>query len=387
VFVEIYYTPSMIKPIVQTDVPPGFIDLGTGNPGLDLLPMDMIASAAERYFSAGDCRTLQYGAEQGNGLFLAALADLLTTKFGFSVAADKLLATTGASSTLDLLCTLFTQPGDTIIVEEPTYFLALGIFADHHLKVHAIPMDREGLDVDAMEEQLPEVKPKFVYTIPTFHNPTSTTLSAKRREKLVNLAQEYDFIVIADEVYQFLAYNEELPPPLAKFTDQAEQVVSINSFSKILAPGLRLGWIQTHPKMISHLVKCGLLESGGGLNPFTSAIVYYLIESGDLAENIRMLHNKYRLRLEAMASALDRYLPEVEYLQPQGGYYFWVRMPEKDTLQMRKLIRQKSVDFRPGSLFSSQKAMKEYIRLSISYHEPEQIERGIQLLALSLREQ
>jgi DNA-binding transcriptional MocR family regulator len=212
-------------------------------------------------------------------------------------------------------------------------------------------------------------------------------LSAKRREKLVSLAQEYDFIVIADEVYHFLAYNEELPPPLAMFTDQAEQVVSINSFSKILAPGLRLGWIQAHPQMISRLVECGLLDSGGGLNPFTSAIVYYLIESGDLAENIRNLHNKYRLRLETMASALDRYLPEVEYLKPQGGFFFWVRMPEQDTVQIRKLTRQKKVDFLPGSFFSSQKALNEYIRLSISYHDPEQIERGIQLLALSLREQ
>jgi len=376
----------MIKPIIQTDVPPGFIDLGTGIPSLDLLPMDMLARAAERYFSARDCRTLQYGAEQGNGLFLAALADFLSSKFGFSVDASKLLATTGASSALDLLCTLFTQPGDTIMVEEPTYFLALGIFADHHLKVHAIPLDGEGLDVDVMEKLLPEVKPKFVYTIPTFHNPASTTLSAKRREKLVNLAQEYDFLVIADEVYHFLAYNEVPPQPFAMFTNQVEQVISINSFSKILAPGLRLGWIQAHPKMISRLLKCGLLESGGGLNPFTSAIVSYLIESGDLAENIRILQNTFRLRLEAMASALDLYLPEAKYLQPQGGYYFWVRMPEKDTLQMRKLIRQKSVDFRPGSLFSSQKGLNDYIRLSISYHEPEQIEEGIQLIAKSIRE-
>jgi 2-aminoadipate transaminase len=376
----------MKLPIVQTDVSPGFIDLGNGNPGLDLLPMDMIASAADRYFSAGDTSTLQYGAEQGNGLFLAALADFLSSNLGFSVGVDKLLATTGASSALDLLCTLFTQPGDMIIVEEPTYFLALSIFADHHLNVQAIPLDQEGLDVDAMEELLPEVNPKFVYTIPSFHNPASITMSAKRREKLASLAQEYDFLVIADEVYHFLAYNEELPPPLALFTDQAEQVVSINSFSKILAPGLRLGWIQAHPKMISRLAKCGLLDSGGGMNPFTSAIVYYLIESGDLAENIRMLHDKYRQRLEVMASALDRYLPEAEYLKPQGGFFFWVRMPEQDTVQIRKLIRQKMVDFRPGSFFSSQKAMNEYFRLSISYHGPDQIQDGVELLASSLRE-
>jgi len=376
----------MSKPIIQTQVPSGYIDLGTGIPSLDLLPMEMIESAAERYFSAGDRSTLQYGAEQGNGLFIATLADFLTSNFEFSVTEEKLLATTGASSALDLLCSLFTQPGDTVIVEEPTYFLALGIFADHHLKVHAVSLDKDGLDVDELEEILPEVKPKFVYTIPSFQNPASTIMSTKRREKLVSLAQENDFIVIADEVYHLLAYYRKLPRPLAVYADQVEQVVSINSFSKILAPGLRLGWIQAHPQMISRLVGCGLMESGGGLNPFTSAIVYYLIESGDLVENIRKLHNKYRLRLEAMSSALDRYLPEVEYLKPQGGYYFWVRILRQDTAQLRKLIRKEKVDFRPGNFFSSQNAMNEYIRLSISYHDPEQIERGIQLLSLSLRE-
>ncbi len=376
----------MNKFIVQTDVPPDCIDLGSGNPSIDLLPMEMISRAADRYFSASDRRTLQYGAEQGNGLFLAALTDFLSSEYGFSVAADNLLATTGASSALDLLCTLFTKPGDAIIVEEPTYFLALRIFTDHHLKVHSVPLDREGLNVYALEELLAEVQPKFVYTIPTFHNPASRTLSAERRQRLVSLAQEHDFLVIADEVYQLLAYNEQPPQPLAVFTDRSEQVVSINSFSKILAPGLRLGWIQAHPNMISHLVKCGLLDSGGGLNPFTSAIIYYLIESGDLTENLRKLRNVYQLRLKTMVSALDRYLPEVEYQQPQGGYYFWVRIPERNTVRIRELIHKRKIDFRPGTLFSSQNGLNDYIRLSISYHEPDQITTGIKILASSLRE-
>ncbi|HDD61371.1 MAG: PLP-dependent aminotransferase family protein [Chloroflexota bacterium] len=376
----------MELPIVQTDVPPGFIDLGSGNPGLEMLPMEMIAHAAERYFEVGDRHTLQYGAEQGNGLFLSALAEFLSSKYGFSVAADKLLATTGASSALDLLCTLFTQPGDAIIVEEPTYFLALGIFADHRLNVYAVPLDQEGLDVDSLEALLVEIQPKFVYTIPTFHNPASTTLSEMRREKLVSLAQEYDFLLIADEVYHFLAYAEEPPPPLAEYSDQAEQVVSINSFSKILAPGLRLGWIQAHPKMISRLVKCGLLDSGGGLNPFTSAIVQYLIESGDLTKNIRQLQDVFQQRQEAMSTALDRYLPGIHYNKPQGGYYFWVHMPERDTVQLRNIIHKNNIDIRPGSLFSSQNGLNDYLRLSISNHNPEQIETGIKILARSMQE-
>ena len=137
----------MNKQIVQTDLPSDLIDLGSGNPSLELLPMEMVARAAESYFSAGDRRTLQYGAEQGNGFFLGALANFLSSNYGFTVNPDALFATTGASTALSLICTMFTQPGDAIIVEEPTYFLALSIFADHRLEIHRIPMDLDGLDV------------------------------------------------------------------------------------------------------------------------------------------------------------------------------------------------------------------------------------------------
>ena len=376
----------MTLPIVQTDVPSGFIDLGSGNPGLELLPMEMISSAAECYFSAGDRRTLQYGAEQGNGVFLAVLADFLSGRYGFPVPPENLFISAGASSALDLLCTLFTLPGDAIIVEEPTYFLALRLFADHHLQVHAVPQDQEGLDVNALEKMLPEIQPKFVYTIPTFHNPASTTLPALRREKLVELAQEHDFLLIADEVYHFLAYDEVPPPPLAGYTDQNEQVISVNSFSKILAPGLRLGWVQAHPKVISRLVKSGLLDSGGGMSPLTSAIVYHLIESGGLTANLHKLYEVYRLRQEVLASALARYLPDAEYQLPKGGYYFWVRMPGWDTVRLREIVKKRNIDFRPGVFFSSRGGLRDYIRLSISYNDTNQIQSGIELLASTLRD-
>ena len=371
----------MNKQIVQTDLPAGFIDLGSGNPGLELLPLEMLRRAAESYFSAGDPRTLQYGSEQGNGDFLAGLADFLSTNYGFPVRPDSLFATNGASMGLSLLCTLFTQPGDAIFVEEPTYFLALRIFADHHLKIHGIPVDQDGLDIDALEGLLATVQPKFVYTIPSFQNPASITMSQERREKLVKLAQEHDFLVIADEVYQFLAFTRELPQPLAGYSAQVEQVISINSFSKILAPGLRLGWVQAHKRIIKRLVECGLMDSGGGLNPFTSAVVYYLIESGDLTDNIRQLKDVYQLRLEAMAESLDRYLPEANYWLPQGGYFFWVQLPGRDTAKLREQAWERKVDFRPGRLFSSEERLKDYLRLSFSYYNPDQIEQGISLLA------
>jgi DNA-binding transcriptional MocR family regulator len=367
--------------LTQLNHPPGFIDLGSGNPDPALFPLDLLQKAAESYFAAGDLRTLQYGAEAGNGDFLAELAGFLSGAYRQPVEPGSLFATTGASAALDLLCTLCTRAGDVIFVEEPSYFLALRIFADHGLRVIAIPMDRQGLQVDRVAELLKEYKPKFVYTIPTFHNPASLTLSQARREQLVRLAEQHGFLLIADEVYHFLPYTVVPPQPFAVFTRDLEQVVSVQSFSKILAPGLRLGWIQAHEKAIRRLAGCGLLDSGGGMNPFTSAIVRYLLESGDLARNIAALRKAYRLRLAALTAALDRHLPEAAYSMPQGGFFAWVRLPGVDTVGLRQAAQQAQVDFRPGALFSSQGGLKEYLRLSCSYYNPQEIERGVARLA------
>jgi 2-aminoadipate transaminase len=367
----------MITPIEQTDSPPGNIDLGLGNPSLELLPIEILERASANYFSTGDRRTLQYGAERGNGYFLATLAEFLSTNSQFNVPTDALLTTNGASAALDLLCTLYTKPGDLIFVEEPTYFLALRIFADHQLQVEAITMDRDGMNIEQLEEKLRWAKPKFIYTIPTFHNPASVILAQNRRQRLVNLSHQHNFLIIADEVYQFLAYDTIPPKPLAVFTSQVEQVISINSFSKTLAPGLRLGWIQAHQKVIKQLAKCGLLDSGGGLNPFTSGIVFYLIQAGDLMENITYLKGIYQKRLATMHKALTQYLPEADYFMPHGGYYFWVQLPGLNTSQLRVKAREYGVDFRPGMLFSSQIGLQEYLRLSFSYYKASQIEQGL----------
>jgi 2-aminoadipate transaminase len=376
----------MNMPIEQTDVPPGNIDLGSGNPSLELLPIEILERASANYFSASDQRTLQYGAERGNGYFLAALAEFLSTNLRFNVPINKLLTTNGASAALDILCTLYTKPGDLIFVEEPTYFLARSIFADHQLQVEPVSLEKDGLNVEQLEEKLSWAKPKFIYTIPTFHNPASVTLAQERREWLVNLSHQNNFLIIADEVYQFLAYDSTPPIPLAAFANRVEQVISINSFSKILAPGLRLGWIQAHQNVIKRLAECGLLDSGGGLNPFTSGIVYYLIQAGDLAENISKLKQVYQKRLAAMNKALAQYLPKANYLIPHGGYYFWVRLQGLDTSQLRVSAQKSGIDFRPGRLFSSQMGLKEYLRLSFSYYNAKQIELGVKKLADCLTE-
>ena len=363
--------------VVQSQTSPGMIDLGLGDPSLSLLPLELIRAASEVRFAGKDPSFLQYGTEQGDAYFRLALAEFLGERYRFPVESDRLFVTNGVSNALDQICTLFTQPGDTIFVEEPSYFLALRIFTDHNLHVVSIQTDEDGLVIEALEDELARSQPKFLYLIPTFQNPTGMTLSQKRREGLVQLAQERNFMIVADEVYHFLNFTDTSPQPFAAYTD-IENIISLGSFSKILAPGLRLGWMQAHPQKIAQFVSCGLLDSGGGLNPFTSAIVRGVIESGDLKKNIDKLVLIYQARAKVMDSALKQYLPDVKYRLPQGGYFFWVNLPDQmDASVLQQKAEAFKVGFRPGARFSSQGGLSDYIRLCFVHYEPEEIEQGI----------
>jgi 2-aminoadipate transaminase len=362
---------------IQNLVPPDVIDLGLGDPSLSLLPLDLIREAAQLRLSQGDPSFLQYGAEQGDEHFRLALADFLSKGYDFEVKPESLFVTNGISNALDLICTLFTKAGDIIFVEEPTYFLALRIFEDHHLKVISIDTDENGLSMESLEERLTEFHPKFLYLIPSFHNPTGATMPQERRERLVQLAKEHDFLLAADEVYHLLSYTQTPPKSFAAYID-VENVISLGSFSKILAPGLRLGWLQAGPEKIKRFNTCGLLDSSGGLNPFTSALVREVIESGGLEANINKLIDIYRSRLDAMKAALRQHLPDMEYSLPGGGYFFWLQLPEKaDARELRKTARSFKVDFRPGTLFSSRDGLKDRIRLCFVHYEEDKIEEGI----------
>ena len=405
--------------IVQTVAPADAIDLGMGNPDFGLFPVDALQRASERAFAKGMRESLQYGTEQGNGYFRETLADFLSQSFGDKVRGTSLLVSNGASSGLDLLTSLVARPGDTVIVEAPTYFLALRIFADHGLRIISVPMNAEGLDINALEEILTHEKPKLLYTIPTFQNPSGRTLSLARREKLVELAEKHNFLIVTDEVYHLLPLwgaspfpafprrgkGQILPPsggdvqrtegglppkPFALFTNDSDKVASINSFSKILAPGLRLGWIQAHANILKKLTTSGLLDSGGGLNPFTSAIVHELLITGDLAKNISHLRETYAHRLNLLDATLKEMLPQAEYTTPQGGFFYWVRIPGVDTGELRKKAQAFKVDIRQGALFSAEKGAaglrsEEYMRLCFAFYGDDKIREGVKRLAQCLK--
>lgn len=370
--------------VSQFYIPPGFIDLGLGDPQLSLLPLDLLRAAAEERFKQRNVEFLQYGIEQGDGTFRQSLATFLTDAYEFPVEPDSLFVTNGASMGLHLTCTLFTRPGDTIFVEEPTYFLALRIFADHELQVVPIRTDENGLVIENLEEKLAEYNPKFLYLIPTFQNPTGQTLPAERRKKLLSLSRKHDFLLVADEVYHCLCYSGEAPRPFAADV-KSGNVISLGSFSKILAPGLRLGWMQTDEKIINRFINSGLLDSGGGMNPFTSAIVRQVLENGSLDQNISKLKAIYRQRVSIMDAILHEHIPQAKFSVPKGGYFFWIRLPNNiNTMELRHRAEDFKVGFRPGALFSSQKGMEDYIRLSFVFYEPDQLEQGIIRLKRSL---
>jgi DNA-binding transcriptional MocR family regulator len=361
---------------VQSPVPAGMIDLGLGDPQLTNLPLELIREAAAHRLAGAERTFLQYGTEQGGGRFRQALAQFLTNGTGSPVDPQRLFVTCGASFGLDLVCSLFTRPGDTIFVEEPSYFLALRIFADHGLRLVSVPTDDDGLVIEVLEEMLDRERPKFLYVIPAFQNPSGRSLSLERRERLAELSRSGGLLVVADEVYHFLGYGAPPPPALGTFAESAN-VLSLGSFSKILAPGLRLGWLQADAEKIRRFAGCGLLDSGGGLNPFTSAIVCTLVESGGLEQNIARLNGIYRQRARAMGAALTQHLPGAEFAAPQGGYFYWVRLPGADTTALQEKAKAFQVNFRPGARFSSRGGLQEYMRFSYVHYEPAEIEQGL----------
>ncbi len=224
--------------------PPGTINLGIGQPSADLLPVDLLRTASAAFFDNAQAIELNYGVSQGDERFLNSLAGFLSEGYGDTANPDNLFVTGGNSQAIDLVSTVFAKPGDTVFVEEPSYFLAFQIFRDHGLNIVGIPIDEDGLCVDELERQLDSVKPAFVYTIPSYHNPGGQCTTAARRRQLIELAITHDFKIVADEVYQLLHYFEP-PPPAYGTMIASDRVLSLGSFSKILAPATRLGWIQT----------------------------------------------------------------------------------------------------------------------------------------------
>ncbi len=360
------------------------IDFGNGQPSLSLLPLSALRTASAHCLRTNDEALLQYGADQGDATFRDTLAQFLSRRYATSIHARDLMVSGSASQALDLVCTRFTRPGDTIFVEEPTYFLALEVFRDHHLHVVGIPIDDHGIDTQALRNALRQHRAALLYTIPSFQNPSAITMSAERREQLLTISHEHDLLIVADEVYHLLDFGVAPPLPLAAHIHSA-RVLSLGSFSKICAPALRLGWIHGAPSMLKTLMHSGLVQSGGGLNPMMSGVMRSMIELGLLDECVEHLRTVYAERSSSLCRALRDELPSVTFVEPEGGYFVWLTLPGgTDASQVQVAAAREGVTFHSGKRFVTRDAFADRVRLSFAHYDTQMLVTGVQRLARAM---
>ena len=375
--------------------PAGALPFTYGHVDPTLFPVDQMQAAAEEALRQHSTQALNYGIERGCGLLLRYLQAKLARDEGLHVGDDGLALTAGASGGLDTVCRLFTQPGDTVLVEAPSYHEALALIRDYPVQLATVPMDDEGLIVEALAERLQELEAKgarlgLLYTIPIFQNPSGVTLSAARRPALLELARRYKLLVVEDDVYRDLAFDKDTPPSLYALdaADEGQSVIRLGSFSKILAPGLRLGWALGHPQHIARLTGSGLSTSGGGPTPFAAFVTASFCGQGWLEPHIARLAETYRQRRDVLLAALEASMPDgVRWTRPAGGFFVWLTLPEP--LQASTVLErahQRAITFLTGAPFFAEGGGERHIRLPFSFIAPEEMEGGVHTLADIMRE-
>lgn len=344
-------------PNVQIVHLPGVIDLGWGHPDPALLPVEGLRRAATEALDRHGAAALAYGSERGPGPLLRWLLGYLGATDRRAPAAEEIIVTGGISHALDQVCTLLTQPGDAVLVEEPTYHLAVRILREYPLDLIPIVSDEGGLRPEAVTGVLAAARRagkavRFLYTVPTFNNPTGISLSTARRRALIDLAVVEGLTIVEDDAYRELAYDGPAPPSLWSLAPRGP-VIRLGSFSKVVAPGLRLGFLTADAAIIERFRGGGLLDSGGGINHFSANTAAAFCEAGRFQEQGERLRSAYRARRDALATALNEYLPDgCRWVLPGGGFFIWLRLPDGiDAGELLPRAIAGGVGFAPGMRF------------------------------------
>ncbi|MCX6029594.1 MAG: PLP-dependent aminotransferase family protein [Chloroflexi bacterium] len=369
-------------PDIQLILRPGIVEMGWGHPDPALLPVDDMARAADFALRRDGPAALAYGAEQGPGRLIEPLAAWLARREGSELPPEQLFITGGVSQGLDLLCTLLTRPSDAVLVEAPSYHLAQRIFHDHGLCQIPVHADEGGLRPDALAAALAELRregraARFLYTVPTFGNPTGATLSLERRQVILSLANEAGLTIVEDDVYRHLWYDAPPPPSLFSLAP-AGRVIRLGSFSKLLAPGLRLGWLTAAPELVRRCAGSGLLDSGGGVSHFAAHVVAAYLELGLLDDHVERLQAAYRRRRAALLAALARHLPPgCRWIAPGGGFFLWLQLPAGcDSAALLSAAERAGVSYVPGGRFFPGGGGERYLRLAFSLLSAEELAEG-----------
>ena len=377
---------------VQAAGPPGTISFIYGLPAPETFPVNDLRRAAEVVFQERAALALQYGPEQGYGPLIDHIRHRLASDEGLALERPQIMITAGSAQAIDHLCTLFTRQGDLVLVEAPTYHETLQLFRDHGLRPLQVATDDDGLQVEALAARLEALarrgeRARLLYVIPNFQNPSGITLAGDRRRPVLDLAERYDLMVLEDDVYRDLAYGGEVPPSLFAL-DGGRRVLRIGSFSKIMAPGLRLGWLIGPPAWIERVINSGLRNMGGGANPLVANILATYCRQGLLEPHIEQLRQVYRERRDVLLDALGAQVPAgVRWTRPGGGFFVWLALPEPfKAADVVKRAREAGLMIPGGDPFFAEAPTGQYLRLAFSYVTPGKIREGIAILGQVLRQ-
>ena len=357
---------------------PDAVPLNWGLPFPDALPVAGLIEATRRVLERHGTTLLQYGGGEAAARFAHAVEARLTQR-GFKRDGRRLLITSGSTQGLDWICRAFVDPGDGVGVEAPTYMGAIRLFQQYGAALRGFPVDEGGLVVEALEDALRSGwRPKLLYLIPNFHNPTGVTLEPARRRRLIDLAARCGFLIIEDDAYGELYFGQE-PPGTMQALDDAGVVLHAGTVSKIVAPGVRLGWLDVPETLAAPLEQ---VRSDGGPNPFAQGVVAELMEHGDLEAHLAFLRQAYRRRAAQMDQLLRAHLPAgVTWTRPQGGFFIWCRLPAGiDADAVAAAAVDEGVVCLPGRWFYPGPPAENGLRLSFSYTDPETMARGVAAL-------
>lgn len=389
---------SMIRELLKLTEQPDIISFAGGLPAPELFPMEAFQAACERVLSQDGRRALQYGTTEGYGPLREYIVHKMG-QYGIKAAPENVLITSGSQQALDLLGKVLINPGDKILTERPTYLGALQAWRAYQAEFVSVPIDDDGLQTDLLEEAVC-AGPKFMYILPNFQNPGGVTLSMARRQALIELADLYGIPIIEDDPYGELRFEgEHLSPLVVQDADRLNgrsslngqahngpgffhgNVIYLSTFSKTLAPGLRLGWIVAPAEVIQHCVRA---KQGMDLHTstFVQMVVHEVVQDEFLKEHVRQIREVYRARRDVMLAAMDRHFPRgITWTRPQGGLFLWVTLPERlDSVAILEKAVENKVAFVPGTAFYPGGGGQNTMRLNFSNAQPEQIKTGIRRL-------
>ncbi len=393
-------TSSVIRELLKVTERPGMISFAGGLPAPEVFPVQRFQEACHKVLSEQATSALQYGLTEGYTPLRELLANNMA-RYGIKAKVENVLITSGSQQALDLIGKLFVNPGDRLLVEAPTYLGALQAFNIYGAEYVSVPSDQNGLRTDLLEKPL-RSGPKFIYVVPNFHNPAGTTLPTERRHELVLLADKYGIPIVEDDPYGQLRYEGEHLPSLVVLDREnlrrdsgysIGNVIYLSTFSKTLAPGLRLGWIVAPPEIVGKLAQ---LKQGADLHTstFTQFVAYEVARDGFLDKHVKLIRQVYRERRDVMLQALQEFFPPtVTWTHPQGGLFLWVTLPEG--LDMKAVFNsalEQNVAFVPGDSFyapdihnSNASEGSRHMRLNFSNAAPEQIREGIRRLSEAVK--